>query len=141
MNLSNKVLKLLGMKIASEMLDTEIPPEVRLWRAVITLAVEDVLNESQGRNESVIKAEAHDWFVSDSVDFNNVCFSARLDPEFVRDRYLRALDTGTIKFTKKQHLYIRYTKAYEKLRQEKNPVLRKRLTKTIEKLRSDLFKS
>jgi hypothetical protein len=108
---------------------------------VITLAVEDVLNESQGRNESVIKAEAHDWFVGDSVDFNNVCFSARLDPEFVRDRYLRALDTGTIKFTKKQHLYIRYTKAYEKLRQEKNPVLRKRLTKTIEKLRSDLFKS
>ena len=100
------------MKIASEMLETEIPPEVRLWRAVITLAVEDVLNESQGRNESVIKAEAHDWFVGDSVDFNNVCFSARLDPEFVRDRYLRALDTGTIKFTKKQHLYIRYTKAY-----------------------------
>jgi hypothetical protein len=58
MNLSNKVLKLLGMKIASEMLDKEIPPEVRLWRAVITLAVEDVLNESQGRNESVIKAES-----------------------------------------------------------------------------------
>ena len=45
MNLSNRVLKLLGMKIASEMLNTEIPPEVRLWRAVITLAVEDVLNE------------------------------------------------------------------------------------------------
>jgi hypothetical protein len=141
MNLSNKVLKLLGMKIASQMLETDIPPEVRLWRAVVTLAVEDVLNISQSRNEAVIKANAHDWFVNNSDDFQKVCYHAKLDPEFVRDQYFGALDTGKIFFTRKQHLYIRYTQAYEKLRKEKDPIHRKRLTKVIEKLRSDLLKS
>ena len=46
MNYSEKVLKLLGMELAAELLKTEIPAEQRLWRAVISLAFEDVLNNS-----------------------------------------------------------------------------------------------
>lgn len=141
MNLSNKVLKLLGMKIASQMLETETPPETKLWRAVITLAVEDVLNRSQSRNESVLKAEAHDWFVSGGEDFDIVCFNAELDPDFIRDRYLRALDTGHVTFTKKQHMQVKYTQMYETMRKEKNVQKRKRLQKTLEKLRQKLFQS
>jgi len=141
MNLSNKVLKLLGMKIASQMLETEVTPETKLWRAVITLAVEDVLNRSQSRNESVMKAEAHDWFVGGGEDFDLVCFNAELDPDFVRDRYLRALDTGHVTFTKKQHMQVKYTEMYETMRKEKHVQKRKRLQKTLEKLRQKLFQS
>lgn len=129
------------MKIASQMLETEVKPETKLWRAVITLAVEDVLNKSQGRNESVIKAEAHDWFIGGGEDFDIVCFNAELDPDFVRDRYLRALDTGHVTFTKKQHIQVKYTHMYETMRKEKNVQKRKRLQKALEKLRQKSLQS
>jgi hypothetical protein len=141
MNLTNKVLKLLGMKLASEIMTTDVCHEVRLWRAVIALALEDVLNTSQGRNESVIKAEAHDWFINSSDDFDRVCFNAGLDADWVRDRYIRALDTGLVRFTQKQHLNVRYTKVYEKLRKEKNKDARKKLQKVVEKMRRELLES
>jgi hypothetical protein len=141
MNLTNKVLKLLGMKLASEIMTTDVCHEVRLWRAVIALALEDVLNTSQARNESVIKAEAHDWFINPSEDFHRVCFNAGLDSDWVRDRYIRALDTGLVRFTQKQHLNVRYTKVYEKLRKEKNKDARKKLQKVVEKMRRELLES
>jgi hypothetical protein len=141
MNLTNKVLKLLGMSLASTMLDETVPKEQKLWRAVVTLALEDVLNASQGRTEAVLKAESHDWFVGNTQDFQNVCFNAGLDPDWVRDRYLLALDTGIIKFTKKQHLAIRYSKLYEQFRNEKDPKKRKKLQKTVERMRQKLFKN
>lgn len=126
------------MKLASEIMANEVPQEVKLWRAVITLALEDVLNTSQGRNESVVKAEAHDWFVNGSEDFHKVCFNAGLDGDWVRDRYLRALDTGMVRFTQKQHLNVRYTKVYEKLRRERNKDVRKKLQKIVETMRKKL---
>jgi len=140
MNLTNKVLKLLGMSLASTMLDESVPKEQKLWRAVLTLALEDVLNTSQGRNEAVMKAESHDWFVGNSLDFQNVCYNAGMDADWVRDRYLLALDSGVIKFTKKQHLAIRYSKMYEQFRDEKQPEKRKKLQKTVERLRQKLMK-
>jgi hypothetical protein len=48
MNLTNKVLKLLGMKLATEMLNEPVQSEQKLFRAIITLALEDVLSNSQG---------------------------------------------------------------------------------------------
>ena len=129
------------MKLASEIMTTDVCHEVRLWRAVIALALEDVLNTSQSRNESVIKAEAHDWFINPSEDFHRVCFNAGLDADWVRDRYIRALDTGLVRFTQKQHLNVRYTKIYEKLRKEKNKDARKKLQKVVEKMRRELLES
>jgi hypothetical protein len=48
MNLTNKVLKLLGMKLAADMLEEPVPQEQKLFRAILTLALEDVLSNSQG---------------------------------------------------------------------------------------------
>lgn len=141
MNLTNRVLKVLGMGLASEMLKEDLTAEVKLWRAVLTMALEDVLNSSNTRNESVAKAQAHDWFVGNSNDFQNVCYNAGLDADWVRDRYLLALDTGVVRFTKKQHLYVRYTDHYNRLKEEKDPNVRKKLQKIVEKLRQKLSKS
>ena len=140
MNLTNKVLKLLGMKLAADMLEEPVPQEQKLFRAILTLALEDVLSKSQGRHESVVKAEAHDWFVNDSEDYRNVCYMAGLDSDWVRERYVKALDNGQVKFTLKQHLQVKYTRLYEDLRAAKDTGHRKLIQKEIDKLRKKIFK-
>ena len=140
MNLTNKVLKLLGMKLAADMLEESVPQEQKLFRAILTLALEDVLSNSQGRHESVVKAEAHDWFVNDSEDYRNVCYIAGLDSDWVRERYVKALENGQVKFTMKQHLQVKYTRLYEDLRAAKNTGHRKLIQKEIDKLRKKIFK-
>ena len=140
MNLTNKVLKLLGMKLAADMLENPVPSEQKLFRAIITLALEDVLSNSQGRHESVVKAEAHDWFMSDSEDYKNVCSIAGLDSDWVRERYVKALDNGQVVFTMKQHLQVKYTRLYEDLRAAKDTGPRKLIQKDIDKLRQKIFK-
>tara|TARA_B110000211_G_scaffold146483_1_gene167008 strand:+ start:1390 stop:1815 length:426 start_codon:yes stop_codon:yes gene_type:complete len=140
MNLTNKVLKLLGMKLAADMLENPVPSEQKLFRAILTLALEDVLSNSQGRHESVVKAEAHDWFMSDSEDYRNVCYIAGLDSDWVRERYVKALDNGQVVFTMKQHLQVKYTRLYEDLRAAKDTGHRKLIQKEIDKLRKKIFK-
>jgi hypothetical protein len=140
MNLTNKVLKLLGMKLAADMLEETVPQEQKLFRAILTLALEDVLSNSQGRHESVVKAEAHDWFVNDSEDYKNVCYMAGLDSDWVRERYVKALENGQVKFTMKQHLQVKYTRLYEDLRAAKDTGHRKLIQKEIDKLRKKIFK-
>jgi len=139
MNLSGRVLQLLGVSLSSEMVK-KVPNETKLWRAVLTLALEDVLNNSNSRNESVLKARSHDWFIGNSEDFQQVCFNAELDPEWVRERYQRALDTGHVKFTKKQHLQVKYSDLYNRFRKEKDIKRRRRLQKIVDKLRLRIFR-
>ena len=128
------------MKLAADMLENPVPSEQKLFRAIITLALEDVLSNSQGRHESVVKAEAHDWFMSDSEDYRNVCYIAGLDSDWVRERYVKALDNGQVVFTMKQHLQVKYTRLYEDLRAAKDTGHRKLIQKDIDKLRKKIFK-
>jgi hypothetical protein len=86
-----------------------------------------------------LKGDAHDWFCSNSDDFKMVCFQAELDPRFVRERYLDALEKGIIKFTRKQNLNISYTKEYEKLRRATTKEQRRKHNAVIDKLRKAIF--
>jgi len=135
MNISIEILKIMGLKIAEKLVEKSLDPEIRIWRGVISMALEDVLITNQNRTESVLKGEAHDWFCNNSEDFKFVCNQADLEPKYVRLRYLNALEDGKIKFTQRQHLNIKYTKEYEKLRKAKNKEERKQFFKNIEKLR------
>ena len=135
MNISIQILKIMGLNIAEKLVEKSLDPEIRIWRGVISMALEDVLITNQNRTESVLKGEAHDWFCNDSEDFRFVCNQADLEPKYVRLRYLNALEDGKIKFTQRQHLNIKYTKEYEKLRKAKNKEERKRFFKNIEELR------
>lgn len=140
MSLSNNILKIMGLNIAEKLIERTPDPEIRIWRAVISLALEDVMITNQNRTESVLKGEAHDWFCNNSDDFKFVCFQAELDPKWVRMRYLDALEKGIIKFTPRQNLNIKYTQQYEKLRNSKDREQRKKHIKIIEELRKALFK-
>ena len=135
MNISIEILKIMGLNIAEKLVEKSLDPEIRIWRGVISMALEDVLITNQNRTESVLKGDAHDWFCNDSEDFRFVCNQAELEPKYVRLRYLNALEDGKIKFTQRQHLNIKYTKEYEKLRKAKNKEERKRFFKNIEELR------
>ena len=139
MSLSNNILKIMGLNIAEKLIERTPDPEIRIWRAVISLALEDVMITNQNRTESVLKGEAHDWFCNNSDDFKFVCFQAELDPKWVRMRYLDALEKGIIKFTPRQNLNIKYTQQYEKLRNSKDREQRKKHIKIIEELRKALF--
>jgi|TARA_R100000027_G_C2224128_1_gene87036 hypothetical protein len=139
MNISAKILKIMGLNVAEKLIENTPNPDVRIWRAVIALALEDVMITNQNRTESVLKGDAHDWFCSNSDDFKMVCFQAELDPRFVRERYLDALEKGIIKFTRKQNLNISYTKEYEKLRRATTKEQRRKHNAVIDKLRKAIF--
>jgi len=129
----------MGMEIASKLIQSDADCETRLWRAVINTALEDVMITNQNRTEAVLKGTAHDWFVSDSEDFEYVCLNADLDPKYVRKRYLDAMEKGVIFFTRKQNLNIKYTELYDRLRKTKNPDDRKNITRYINQLRKTIF--
>ncbi len=139
MNISSKILKIMGLNIAEKLIENNQNPDIRIWRSVISLALEDVMITNQNRTESVLKGDAHDWFCSDSEDFNMVCFQAELEPKWVRMRYLDALEKGVIKFTRKQNLNIKYTREYEKLRAATDKDQRRKHNKIIEQLRQAIF--
>jgi hypothetical protein len=139
MNITQKILKIMGMEIASKLIQFDVDCETRLWRAVINTALEDVMITNQNRTEAVLKGAAHDWFVSDSQDFEYVCLNADLDPKYVRKRYLDAMEKGIIFFTRKQNLNIKYTELYDRLRKTKNPDDRKNITRYINQLRKTIF--
>ena len=139
MNISPKILKIMGLNIAEKLIENNQNPDTRIWRAVISLALEDVMIANQNRTESVLKGDAHDWFCSDSEDFNMVCFQAELEPKWVRMRYLDALEKGVIKFTRKQNLNIKYTREYEKLRAATDKDQRRKHNKIIDQLRKAIF--
>jgi len=140
MSLSNNILKIMGLNIAEKLVERTPDPAIRIWRAVISLALEDVMITNQNRTESVLKGEAHDWFCNNSDDFKFVCFQAEMDPKWVRTRYLNALEKKLIQFTARQHLNIKYTREYEKLRKTKDREQRKKHIRAIEELRKALFK-
>ena len=139
MNITQKILKIMGMEIASKLIQFDVDCETRLWRAVINTALEDVMITNQNRTEAVLKGAAHDWFASDSEDFEYVCLNADLDPKYVRKRYLDAMEKGIIFFTRKQNLNIKYTELYDRLRKTKNPDDRKNITRYINQLRKTIF--
>jgi len=139
MNISPKILKIMGLNIAEKLIENNQNPDTRIWRAVISLALEDVMITNQNRTESVLKGDAHDWFCSNSEDFNMVCFQAELEPKWVRMRYLDALEKGVIKFTRKQNLNIKYTREYEKLRAATDKDQRRKHNKIIDQLRKAIF--
>ena len=129
----------MGMEIATKLVESHIDCETRLWRAVVNTALEDVMITNQNRTEAVLKGAAHDWFVSDSEDFEYVCLNADLDPKYVKKRYLDAIEKGIIFFTRKQNLNIKYTELYERLRKTKDPENRKNFTRYINQLRKTIF--
>jgi hypothetical protein len=76
--------------------------EVTLFRAVIARAFHDALNrrgingetgDSEAREARVLREEAREWLLTNSVDFRRICQWGLLEPEAVRDSAVRAIES------------------------------------------------
>lgn len=92
-------------------LQEEIPPETKLFRAVLSLAFEDAMNTNVTRVSAVLKSKAHNWFINCAKDFNLICNLAGYDPAFIKFNYKKLLKSGKVSFTATE---IKYIKSYWK---------------------------
>ena len=92
MTCSPSLLKLLGIKLAMELTSHKPQAEQRLFQAIIVQALEDATNPSAFKKETYWKEDSHKWFLENSKDFQNVCWNADMDPEMVREEYVKLID-------------------------------------------------
>ena len=108
MTCSPSLLKLLGIKLAMELTKSKVISEQRLFQAIIVQALEDVMNPSSFKKETYWKEDAYKWFYNNSEDFQDVCWGADMDPEMIRDEFLKLVKNNKIYFTKLQTHWLNY---------------------------------
>ena len=117
MTCAPSLLKYLGTKLSLAITKPKAFAEQRLFQAIIVQALEDATNPSNFKRETYHKHDSHCWFVDNSDDFQQVCWGAELDPDFVRGEYLKMIDEGKIKFTSMQVSWLRYRSLYKRYRE------------------------
>ena len=120
MTCAPSLLKYLGTKLSLAITKPKAFAEQRLFQAIIVQALEDATNPSNFKRETYHKHDSHCWFVDNSEDFQQICWGAELDPDFVRGEYLKMVDNGKIIFTKMQVSWIRYRSLYKRYREAKS---------------------
>ena len=113
---NNEVLKILGYRIAREIVFVERRPEEKLYVYVLVNAFEDVMIHQSDRKSSLIKFAAHNWLIGMSHDFCKICEWALLDPEDIKNRYILSLEKKVIKFTQRQVLWKHYHNVHTKIK-------------------------
>jgi hypothetical protein len=132
MTCSPSLLKLLGIKLAMELTKTKVMSEQRLFQAIIVQALEDVMNPSSFKKETYWKEDAYKWFYNNSEDFQDVCWGADMDPEMIRDEFLKLIKTKKIYFTKLQNHWLNYRELYRLYREAESKEERREIKKRID---------
>jgi hypothetical protein len=117
MTCAPSLLKYLGTKLSLAITKPKAFAEQRLFQAILVQALEDATNSSNFKRETYHKHDSHCWFVDNSQDFQDICWGAELDPDFVRGEYLKMVDDEKIIFTKIQIAWIRYRSLYKRYRE------------------------
>lgn len=134
MNYTPNLLKILGINIASIIINCKKLPEQRLFQAIILQAFEDALNTQSTKQESYFKKDAHDWFLNNGDEFQSICWYAGFDPEVIHDRYKKLIKENRIVFNKLQKSWIKYRDLYKQYRAAKTSVERKNIMLKIVKV-------
>ena len=117
MTCAPSLLKYLDTKLSLAITKPKAFAEQRLFQAILVQALEDAVNPSNFKRETYHKHDSHCWFVDNSDDFQQVCWGAELDPEFVRGEYLKMVDKGKVKFSAMQVSWLRYRELYRRYRE------------------------
>ena len=131
MTCAPSLLKFLGIKLSLEITKPKAFAEQRLFQAILIQALEDATNVSNFKRETYHKHDSHCWFIGNSNDFQQVCWGAELDPDFVRGEYLKMVDNGKIKFSKMQVAWIRYRSLYKQYREANSKEERRKIRNLI----------
>jgi len=131
MSFSPGLLKHLGIKLSMELTKPKVISEQRLFLAIIVQALEDALNTSNFKKETYWKEDAHKWFIENSEDFQEVCWSADMDPQMIRGEYIKLIKSDKVKFTKIQQHWLNYRELYRLYREAASKEERKEIKKRI----------
>ena len=121
----------MGIKLSMELTKPKPVPEHRLFQAILVQALEDALNPSNFKKETYWKDDAHRWFLENSKDFQDVCWSADMDPEMIRGEYLKLVKNKKIIFTKLQQHWLNYRELYRLYREAGSKEERREIKKRI----------
>lgn len=78
-------------------------PEQRLFRAIITQALEDAHYTGTIMIEMRDKESAINWFLDLGKDYRMICDYAGFDPIAIRDAFVKARDRGLMQYTEIQN--------------------------------------
>jgi hypothetical protein len=105
--------------------------EQRLFQAILVQALEDATNTSGFKKDTYYKHDSHNWFMDNSISFQDICWGADMDPEFIRDEYLKLIRSKKIIFTKLQKSWISYRYLYKRYREANSKEERREIKKLI----------
>jgi hypothetical protein len=131
MSYSPNLLKNLGIKLAMMFTQEKRPAEIRLFQAILLQAFEDSLSMSGFKRETYWKEDSYKWFLEDGKDFQFVCWNADMDPQVVRDEFVKLMKNGKIKFTELQKSWINYREFYKHYRNAKTKEEREEVKRKI----------
>ena len=140
MKASTELLRAIGINLARSIVDQqELSPEEKLWRCVILNAFEDTFVTHSDRKNSLKKLTAHNWIISMCDDFTNVCICAELEPDIVKEAYVKALKEKNVRFTKRQLMWFEYNKLYNHMKALPSKEKQRLIRKKVKELREDVF--
>lgn len=125
------LLKFLGIRLSLELIRTRAHAEQRLFQAILVQALEDATNVSGFKKDTYYKHDSHNWFMNNSNEFQDICWGADMDPEFMRDQYKRLIREKKIIFTKLQKSWISYRALYKQYREASSKEERREIKKLI----------
>jgi len=131
MSYSPNLLKNLGIKLAMEFAKEKRPSEIRLFQAILLQAFEDSMSNSGFKKDTYWKEDSHKWFIGNCQDFQEVCWNADMDPQMIREEYIKLIKKGVIKFSKLQRSWINYRQYYKAYRSAKTKEERAEVKKKI----------
>tara|TARA_X000001382_G_scaffold125763_1_gene111613 strand:- start:1597 stop:2064 length:468 start_codon:yes stop_codon:yes gene_type:complete len=138
MSTSPHLLQVMGLKFARSILDKEIDGEQKLWRAVVVNAFDDTLIELSDRKMSLFKISAHNWIIGHSKEFQLVCYWGKLDPDDMKECYVKALKNHNVKFNQRQLMWKKYDNLYKMMLSAEDKFDRKIKRKKVDDFRKEV---
>ena len=90
------------LKMLSQYNEHSPLPEQRLFRAIITQALEDADYKGTMMIDMRNKETAINWFLDLGKDFRTACDYAGFDPLSIRDAFVKARERGLMNYTERQ---------------------------------------
>ena len=81
-------------------------PELKLFRSIITQAIEDAMYNGLDKYKIIDKREAISWLVSHSNDFKIICHYADIDSQYASIKFAKAMKLDIYTLTDMQHKII-----------------------------------
>ena len=81
-------------------------PELRLFRAIITQAIDDAMYDGLYKYKIIDKREAVAWLTSNSNDFKMICHFADINSDYASMKFAKAMKLDIYNLTDMQNKVI-----------------------------------